>query len=294
MTQRIPLMLINSQKYSRYFMGLGNKLKNLFSSVKYDLNQTDLEITTTEYFASMLLNLVTFFLFFLILFFVLLFFSQEKSITYSLGISFLLSIGIFIMFFFLFIRYPKIIAGKKGEQLDKHLVFALKDILLQITSGVTLYNSLVNISKAGYGQVSEEFRKVAKSINSGKPVEKALEEMAVKSSSEFLRRAIWQLINTLKAGASLQGALRSIIDDLTLDQSTKIKNYSRELNLWSLIYMLFAVAVPTMGATLLVILASFAGSGMSKSTFISFITITFLVQIVIIGFIKSRRPIVTL
>tara|TARA_Y100000310_G_C20640364_1_gene793555 strand:- start:841 stop:1725 length:885 start_codon:yes stop_codon:yes gene_type:complete len=294
MTQRIPLMFINSKILSRYFYGLGNKLSNIFSSVQYDLNQTDLDISSTEYFANMLLNTITIFIFFLILLFTLLFFSQRESLPYSLGISSLLSFAILIMFLFLYMRYPKISAGKKGEQLDKHLVFALKDILLQITSGVTLYNGLVNISKAGYGQVSIEFGKVSKSINAGKPVDKALEEMAVKSSSEFLRRAIWQLINTLKAGASLQGALRSIIGDLTLDQSTKIKDYGRELNLWSLIYMLFAVAVPTMGATLMVILSSFAGSGMSKTTFISFITVTFLIQIVIIGFIKSRRPIVTL
>ena len=131
-------------------------------------------------------------------------------------------------------------------------------------------------------------------MNTGTPVDNALEEMALTSSSEFLRRAVWQLVNTLKAGASLQGALNSIISDLTADQSTRIKDYGRELNLWSLIYMLFAVAVPTMGATLLVILASFAGAGISQEMFIAFIAINFIVQFIIIGFVKSRRPVVNI
>ena len=123
-------------------------------------------------------------------------------------------------------------------------------------------------------------------------IEDALEKMASSTSTDFLRRAVWQIVNTLKAGASLKGALRSIIDDLTAEHKNRIRDYSRELNLWSLMYMLFAVAIPTIGATMLVILSSFAGIGVSRGMFIAFLALNFALQFILIGFVKSRRPVV--
>ena len=86
------------------------------------------------------------------------------------------------------LRYPRILSGKTAELIDKHLVFALKDLLLQINSGVTLYNGLVNVVKEGYGQASKELEKVAKDVSCGIPIDKALEKMALQTKSEFLRK----------------------------------------------------------------------------------------------------------
>lgn len=297
MTQKVPLMIIPeyiSENISRPFMGISIRLSNVFSGVKYDLEQTDIDMNPSQYFANVLLNIILFFLLFFILFFALSYFVQSKELIYSLSRSFGYSFVIIIILFIVFLRYPKIIAGKKAEQLDRHLIFALKDLSLQISSGVSLYDSLVNVSKTNYGQVSVELDKAAKSVNSGTPTGVALEKMALGTSSEFLRRTVWQLVNTLRAGASIKEALNSIIDDLTIIQTSKIRDYARELNLWTLIYMLFAVAIPTMGATLLVILASFAGAGVSQEFFIIFILINFAIQYIIIGFVKSRRPVVNI
>lgn len=295
MSQRIPLMIIPmgiAKKISRIFFGIGSKLSRIIPGIKYDLQETDLDITEEEYIAVSLLN--SFFIF--VIFFFLLFFlnyrvkgnTPESSLILSLTLSFLFA----IVFFVLLVRYPKITAGKKAEQIDKNLIFALKDLYLQINSGISLYNAMVNIAKEDYGQISVEFGKVAKSVNTGTPVVAALEKMVLKSKSEYLRRTVWQIINTLKAGASLSGALRTIIDDLTINQKSRIRDYAHELNLWSLIYMLFAVAVPTIGATMLVILTSFAGFGITKGMFVLFIILCFIVQLILIGFVKTRRPIV--
>lgn len=292
-----PLMVLPlriSKKITRPFMGIAYKLDKLFTGLKYDLEQTDIKLSSQEYLIISLLNAFLFQVLFFFLLFVLSYRIQSKplqvSILTSLGYSFL----IFLLIIFALLRYPKIFAGKKAEQIDKHLVFALKDLLLQISSSVSLYNGLINVSKAGYGVISVEFEKVAKAVSVGTPIEQALEKMALGSKSEFLKRTIWQLINTLKAGASLKGALRTIIDELTVDQRSKIRDYAHELNLWALIYMLFAVAVPTIGATMMVILSSFAGAGISQPTFVAFIIFCFIVQFVIIGLVKSRRPIVHL
>ena len=292
-----PLMIIPlglSRKITRPFRGIAYKIERFFSTISYDLEQTDIDFTSEEYIAISLLNAFFFFLIFFGLLFVLSFRVQAKPVNEALLSSF--GYGILISFLMLFslLRYPKILAGKKAEQIDKHLVFALKDLLLQISSGVSLYNGLVNVSKTGYGIVSVEFEKVAKAVSTGTPIDHALEKMAFSNKSEFLKRTIWQLINTLRAGASLKGAMRTIINELTIDQRSKIRDYAHELNLWSLVYMLFAVAIPTIGATMMVILSSFAGAGISQPMFVAFIVMCFLVQVVLIGFVKTRRPVVNL
>lgn len=76
------------------------------------------------------------------------------------------------------------------------------------------------------------------------------------------------MINSIKSGSNIKKTLKSITKELSSEQRTKIANYSRELNLWSLIYMLFAVAVPSIGSTMLVILSSFAGFGIDRPMFI--------------------------
>ena len=116
------------------------------------------------------------------------------------------------------------------ELLEKNLIFALKDLLLQVTSGVSLYNGLVNISKSNYGEVSKEFERLAKKINGGVPTERALEELSIETKSDYLKRATWQLTNTIKAGADLKESLKVIIAELTNSQKTKISDYAKELN----------------------------------------------------------------
>ena len=86
--------------------------------------------------------------------------------------------------------------------------------------------------------------------------------------------------------------LQAIISDLDTEQKSKIMSYSRELNLWSLVYMLFAVAIPTIGSTMLVILSTFAGFGISQQIFITFLVICFFIQFFLMNFVKVRRPIV--
>jgi archaeal flagellar protein FlaJ len=289
----VPLMLLPKRLtslLSRPFRHFSQKLAKIFHSLQFDLQESDIGLSANEYIGHSLVNSIFIFFVFWSVFTVLFLVQQTGSALLSIAYSGI----IFIIIFYTLLRYPAILAGKKAELIDKHLIFALKDLLLQVSSGVSLYNALVNIAKGGYGQASKEFEKVARAVNTGTPIEKALEKMAIESKSEFLRRTTWQLINTLKAGASVKGALSTIIESLTMDQRDRIRNYARELNLWSLLYLLFAVVIPSLGATMLVILASFAGFGVTKGIFVIFIGFSFAIQLILIGFVKTRRPMVSL
>lgn len=293
MNTHVPLMLVPdsiANNLAKKLKGLGSRLTKFFPHVKTDLLMTDLNISSEEYLAKSVVN--TTFMGGLFGFLIaILFISQGEPINKSIVLGIVISLGIGIMFMVIFARYPDILASKKAESIDKDLVFALKDLSLQISAGVSLYDSFITIANANYEETTLEFKKIIQNVKSGMPMVKALEIMALRTKSDYLKRTAWQIINTLKSGSNLKKTLKRIIKDLSDEQRTKILNYAKELNLWSLLYMLFAVAVPSIGSTMLVILSSFAGFGVTKGLFITFIIICFIIQYVLIGFVKTRRPV---
>lgn len=292
--QKIPLMFLPEKavfKHFRILFGFSRIVAHLVPGLKYDLEEMDSPLKVEEYSLLAFLHA----LFYSLVFTGLLSFllaSQGREGVVVVQLSFAISLGLFALFLFVLLRYPHISGGKKAEEVDKSLIFALKDISLQVSSGVSLYHAFVHVSRENYGLVSKEFTLLVQDVHRGLSLEKALEKVAHRTRSEYLRRVVWQLINTLKAGASVKGALSTIIEDLSRVQKIKIKDYAQELNLWSLLYMMFAVAIPTLGATMLVILSGFSGFTVTPVSFVSFLLITLFVQLVLIGFIRSRRPFV--
>ena len=200
--------------------------------------------------------------------------------------------AVFITFLFLLVYYPRILVQKRAGQIDRGLAFALKDLMLQVSSGVCLFNGMTNVSKAGYDEISDEFDKVVREINAGVNEVDALERMGLRTESRFVKKTIWQLVNVMRSGASVSGALRSVVGSLILFEQKLIRDFTQELNLWSLVYMIFAVIAPTLGTTMLIILSSFGGASVSKELFIAVLLVSFFVQASIVGFVKNRRPVI--
>jgi len=285
-------LIIQNKNINRFLQGISNNILRFMPGLEAEIKKTDVEYSPSDYISGTIFTSFTLSLFFGFLLFFLNYFLKAKIFIEAFRSGFGIGLGIFFASTFFLIFYIKILSGKKAEEVEKSLIFALKDLLLQVSSGVSLFDAMVNLSKSRYGQVSKEFEKVVQLVNTGMPLEKALERMALETKSEYLKRTVWQLMNTLKAGASLKSAIQTIIIELTSNQREKILGYARELNLWTLLYMLFAVAIPTIGAVMLVILGSFVGFSITKTTFISFIFICFFVQLSLIGLMKTRRPVV--
>lgn len=291
---KVPFLFLPEKKTIhtfRFILGVSSFCSRWIPHLKGDLEEMDSSLKAEEYLLFVSFHSFLYSVLFTLLFGVLLF-SQQRETLVIIQYSILLFLLFFVLFQFVFLRYPHIIGGKKAEEVEKSLIFALKDISLQVSSGVSLYTAFVHVSQEEYGLVSKEFTLLVQDMHRGIPLEKALEQMSKRTRSEYLRRVVWQLINTIKAGASVKGALNTIIDDLSRVQKAKIKDYAQELNLWSLLYMMFAVAIPTLGATMLVILSGFAGFEITPVSFVSFLVITLFIQIALIGFIQSRRPFV--
>ncbi len=291
---RIPLMVFSlekSRKLSHRYMGIGRLFKGISPSLETDLIRSELQINPDEYRAASLFSALFFgFVFWLLISTALFVFTREIRTSVYLG--FAAGLVPFFMIFIILLRFPKIIAGKEGEQIDKDLVYALKDILLSISSGLPMFTALTLVSRGSYGYVSKDIKKVVNRVNTGVPLEEALEELAISTPSEHFQSAIWQIINTSKTGADVEGVLRSLISNLVVEQKSNIQKYSHELNVLSLVYMLVAVAIPMIVTTLMIILNTISSTGINEWMFVILISMSFFVQLAIVGLIKSRRPVV--
>ncbi|MFH0861516.1 MAG: type II secretion system F family protein [Candidatus Altiarchaeota archaeon] len=199
---------------------------------------------------------------------------------------------ILILDFFILLRYPRILALKRAELVDKDLIYALKDLLLNISAGLSLFDSIKRVSESDHGLVSRDLRQVIEETNQGAPLDEALETLALRTSSDYMRNAIWQIVNAVKSGTSIKEALSGLIQALIRDQKMKIQNYIQELNVLSMVYMLFAVAIPTIITTVLVVLTSLMGTGINETSYTFVLAICISIQIGLVGLIKSRRPLI--
>lgn len=290
---RVRLMLFSierAKKINRHFLWIGNRLSRIFFGLKYDLPNAGIRIDAKKYLTAAFFSALAYFAMFFFLFYFLLLARDHAVLPQNTLFALAVGTVFFIVFFLLHIFYPKIISQKIASSIDNTLLFALKSMYIQVTSGISLYEAMVNVSKSGYGIVSEEFGGVVKDISVGESEPKALEKLALKTKSEHLRKTCWQLLNSIRSGASVQGALQSIVEVLTRNQERSIKNYAAELNMWILMYLLLAAAIPTLGITFLVILSSMGGASVGPEHIITVIIGAFLIQVILIGFVKNRVP----
>ena len=190
------------------------------------------------------------------------------------------------------ISYPKAIVNKRVKDLEKNLLFALRTILVQIRSGIPIFDAFVSIASGNYGQISEEFKLVIDKARSGRPVLDSLEELAVRNPSMYFRRAIWQMVNAMRSGSDIGENLECVIDALSKEQMVQIQQYKSILNPLSMMYMMIAVIIPSLGITVMIILSTFPGMGKfgEKNTFWLLLAGVVMMQFIFMSMIKSKRP----
>ncbi|MEM7825097.1 MAG: type II secretion system F family protein [Candidatus Aenigmatarchaeota archaeon] len=282
----VPLPLEKAVKVSKLFIGLADKLIKFFPKLNNILMQASIELRDKEYISVAIFTAVFWFFLGILIFTPLALFIKMSF----LKIGIFISATFFILSFLYVILYPNLIVTKKNKLIERNLLFALRHLLIQVKSGVTLFEAMVSISKGNYGMVSEEFAKCTKSIATGTPEVDAINEMAVKNPNLHFRRVLWQLANSMRAGADIGNALTAIVQNLSEDQNTAIRKYGSQLNPLALLYMMFSIIIPSLGITFLFIITSFVGFPITKTVFYIILFMLTVLQFMFVGLIKSRRP----
>lgn len=280
-----PLPPAMTDRVMPIFLPMGEMFGRAMPGLKENLYQADIDMNTSHFVSTCMA--VSFFYAFMV-FFMMLFLALAIDLAFLL-IGFGFSAMFFFFMLFSTISYPSLQNKKRMRKLEAHLVPALRHLLIEVRSGVPLFQSMMGVTN-GYGEVSAEFSKIVTDINTGKSETESINDAARRNSSFRFRRSLWQITNALKSGSDIGDALQAIIDDLSMEQVSAIKKYGQELNPWTMIYMVVAVIIPSLGLTFLVVISAFTGAMMPPTIFPLMLFGLVLFQVFFMNFVKSRRP----
>lgn len=282
----VPLPINRAIKTARVFEGIGASISKSIPSLKLELYQAEMQLLPREYCSVAVFSSIFYFL----LLTPFIFFVGLMVGRVDIFLPFVVGIVFSVFVFFYILKYPRLVSRRRMRTLERDLLNALQHVLIEIKSGVPLFNAMIGVSE-GYGEISEEFEKVVKEVNAGIPEISALQNASRRNPSLYFRRAIWQITNAIKAGSDVSTALEAIVDGLMKEQVIAIRRYGQELNPYTMVYMLVAVIMPTLGITFLIILSSFAGIEIPKTTFPLIVIVLGIFQYFYMGIIKTKRPI---
>lgn len=273
-------------KASKMFLKAGVALKPFFSHIKIYLMQVKSQRTLEEHIAESLssganmgmmagagLAVVGL--------------SAENMQIFYIGLA--MAPVLFMFSFYSSLYLPKVKGLKHAKEIERELPYALRHLLIEVKSGIPLYNGLVAISEK-YGAASREVRDMVEEINAGKSEIEAIEESIFKSPSYNFRRAFWQILNSLKTGTDIETSLEATVDDIIKQQLISIKKYGQELNPMTLMYMMVAIIIPSLGITFLIVLSMFAGGSIGPEILVAVIVGLAVFQAFFVNVIKDKRP----
>jgi flagellar protein FlaJ len=267
---------------------IGKLFSPLFPSLEIRLKQAEIQKSVDDYLGTaIVVSVFLLILMFSVVFSLNLILELPKEFFIFLAI---IPIAISALAFFYNMVYPNLIVSKRVNDIEKNLLFSLRHLLIEIKSGINIYDTFVSLSRSGYGAVSDEFGKVVKKISVGVPELDALEELMIKNPNINFRRIIWQTTNAIKSGSDLGNILEELVNEFSLEQRTNIRMYGSKLNSLALVYMMFAIILPSIGVTFLIILSFFSSLQINEGILVLIAILVMVFQFLFIGLVKSKRP----
>ncbi len=189
-----------------------------------------------------------------------------------------------------FLKFPLQKGKKSAKLIDRDILFASRDLIISLRSGMPLFNAVTSIS-TGYGEASKEFAKIVQKVQLGAPLTNAIDEVIATSRSDAFKRLMLQASVSIKSGADVVEALKSVIDELMIERTIGLRRYGQKLNAVAMFYMLFGIIFPSMGVAVITILTTFIAIFTIDYTTLA-VTLVGLVflQVVFLELIRSSRP----
>ncbi len=267
---------------------MGKLLLPLFPSLSVRLKQAEMEVSADKYLGKSIISSL-FFGFFGLMIMILFNFIASPGDNFLVFVVFI-PVFLSAIVFIYKLAGPSMVVSKRVLDIESNLLFSLRHLLVEMRSGINNYDSFVSLSKSDYGAVSVEFSKLVKNISYGVSETQALEELMIKNPSMNFRRVLWQILNAIRSGSDLSGIIEELVKEYSLEQKTKIKMYGGQLNSLALVYMIFAIIMPSIGITFLVILSFFSDFAINEGILVLVLLVIVVFQFVFVGVVKSKRP----
>lgn len=290
----LPAIIITPEKalfFGRIFRRFSYPLRNLSPGLDSALLEGGINIPAIDYISAGVFVTVLLILMLGGISALLAFIALEKGLLtlQFLGILVILVLVVPLIYLIYFVNYPKLQAQRRKAKIDEKVVFAIREMMIKVGSGVPIFNAMLDVSNGDYGTVSDEFKIAIEEIQSGLSQEESLNRLSRRIPSQSLRRAVDIIVNATKSGSDIHGTLLLINDMLVKKQQSDMRTYAAELTPMSLAYMLISVVLPSLGMSVFVILGSIAHFNV---LYIIYIIPPFLLvfEIFFMGMVGSRRP----
>ena len=243
----------------RAFRHIFSSVAKRFPNLKKELEVAEIDSTPVDYVRNGLISsvVISVLLEATILW---IFISQSVEIMATLGIFLVTLPLIFLLSFNAALYQPRVKIIRRGREIDKEIVFAGRHLLIELRSGVTLFDAMLGVSKE-YGVVSKEFNKIVEKVTLGVPMSIALHEVADTSPSVYFKRVLLQIANSITSGSDVGDSLEAVLDQVAKEQIIQLKAYGQKLNPLVMFYMLFGVIIPSLGVAFMIIVFSVIGAG---------------------------------
>ena len=237
-------------KFHSVFDAIAGKISSseFLKKLDWDLYAAGLPFTGSQY---LILTLVISFILALISFLVSLpiFLVRGNPVLAAIG-PVLVAFFVFLMAYGFARMYPQSISSNRSRAAERYLPFALRHLAVEIRAGMGLYQAMRAVAAANYGELSEEFKRTLREIDEGKPMEVALSNLAARSRSKGMRRAVASILRAVRIGGNLSDTIMSIAKDVSFEQRQKVAAYSEKLNFFGVLFMFVGVVFPVMLAML--------------------------------------------
>jgi len=194
----------------------------------------------------------------------------------------------FIMFYF-FLHEPEVKVKKEIASVSKEIVFAGRFLMVELESGIDIYNALIAVSK-NYSSVGKYTRHIVKEVDLGTSIEDAINLEVEITPSDELRKVFWQILNSLRTGADTSKSLKSVVEQIVKEQQIQITEYGRKLNPLAMFYMIIAIILPTLGITMLLVISTLMAIQIDFKILMVVLGVISFMQYMFLSIVKSSRP----
>lgn len=195
----------------------------------------------------------------------------------------------FLLLFSYFSKIVDVKIARIKREIDGEILFAGRFLIIELESGVPLYTTFENLAK-NYETIGPYFQEIVDKAYFGTAMEDAMNEVIAITPSSNLRQVLWQILNSFSTGSDVTHSLMSVLDQIGREQQISIKEYGRKLNPLAMFYMMAAIIVPSLGVTMMSVMASFMGLNISLPILLVMVVLLGFMQFMFLAVIKSSRP----
>lgn len=225
-------------------------------------------------------------------------FGVSAAVVFNVfGVSLWYALATFVVFMFImrsfFLYQPDVVIKQKEQEINRELVFATRFLMIEIRSGVSLFDAMRNIVE-NYEAVGRQFGDILNLVNLGTSLEEAIEQVSERTPSMALRKVLWQILNSLKTGADIGASLDAAVVQITREQMIEVAEYGRKLNPIAMFYMILAVILPSIGISIGVLVSNFLDLPLDLISLLALAGFLAFMQFMFLQMIKGMRPAVDL